>query len=60
MEPGAERGARGGREKGEGVLPLRPVCPGPRPLQGSGRRGHSGGSTHTLLLVTRAPNQPFQ
>lgn len=31
----------------------------PRQLRGAGG-GITQGSTHTLLLVTRAPNQPFQ
>lgn len=39
---------------------LRPFYPRLLPLEGGWGGGVAQGSTHTLLLVTRAPNQPFQ
>lgn len=42
---------------------LRPIYPRASPAPGRLGKGGGGaaqGSTHTLLLVTRAPNQPFQ
>ena len=57
------RGVRGGGEGEDATKAylIPGLCPSKAAGRGWKRLGEATqGSTHTLLLVTRAPNQPFQ
>lgn len=55
-----ERSAWGGKVEGATTKAHLPQASAPPGQLGEAGGGITQGSTHTLLLVTRAPNQPFQ